>query len=95
MKIDPKLLKKHKFYGTAVVGAKGQIVIPADARKDLNIKTGDRLIVMGKLNKALGLMKTEHLSEMVKMIMDMIGNNETARVELKKYISKIYSKLKK
>jgi AbrB family looped-hinge helix DNA binding protein len=36
-----------KLYGTATVGTKGQIVIPADAREELGIKTGDRLYVVG------------------------------------------------
>lgn len=36
-----------KLFGTATVGTKGQIVIPADAREELGIKTGDRLYVIG------------------------------------------------
>jgi AbrB family looped-hinge helix DNA binding protein len=36
-----------KLYGTATVGTKGQVVIPADAREELGIKTGDRLYVIG------------------------------------------------
>lgn len=36
-----------KLFGTATVGTKGQIVIPADAREELGIKTGDRLYVVG------------------------------------------------
>ncbi len=35
-----------KFFGFAVVGTKGQIVIPAEARKALGIKSGDKLILM-------------------------------------------------
>ena len=36
-----------KLFGTATVGTKGQIVIPADAREELGIKAGDRLYVIG------------------------------------------------
>ena len=32
-----------KLYGTATVGTKGQVVIPADAREALGIASGDRL----------------------------------------------------
>jgi len=39
--------QKTQFYGTATVGTKGQIVIPADAREQLNIKEGDKLVVIG------------------------------------------------
>ncbi|MCW5937810.1 MAG: AbrB/MazE/SpoVT family DNA-binding domain-containing protein [Fimbriimonadaceae bacterium] len=34
------------FYGATTVGERGQIVIPAEARADLGIKAGDKLIVM-------------------------------------------------
>ncbi|MFA4984433.1 MAG: AbrB/MazE/SpoVT family DNA-binding domain-containing protein [Candidatus Omnitrophota bacterium] len=35
-----------KFFGKVPVGTKGQIVIPAEARKKLKIKPGDSLIVI-------------------------------------------------
>ena len=34
------------FYGSATVGAKGQVVIPADARNAMRIKEGDKLVVL-------------------------------------------------
>jgi AbrB family looped-hinge helix DNA binding protein len=34
------------FYGSATVGAKGQIVIPADARTAMQIKEGDKVVVV-------------------------------------------------
>ena len=37
--------KFPKFYGMVKVGARGQVVVPKDARKLLNIKSGDKLIV--------------------------------------------------
>jgi len=33
------------FYGSATLGERGQIVIPADARKDCDIHPGDKLLV--------------------------------------------------
>ena len=36
-----------EFYGTATIGERGQIVIPADARRDLNLKSGDKMLVFG------------------------------------------------
>lgn len=33
------------FYGSATIGDRGQIVIPADARKDCSIHAGDKLLV--------------------------------------------------
>jgi len=40
-----------KIYGTAVVGAKGQFVIPADARAEMDLREGDRLVIVGSPSK--------------------------------------------
>ena len=74
-----KLFKQHKLYGTTMVGTKGQIVIPVQARKDLGIKPGDHLVVIGKLGKALGLVKAEALSELVAMFMKHIEKLDANR----------------
>lgn len=34
------------FYGSVTVGERGQIVIPAEARAELGIQPGDKLLVM-------------------------------------------------
>jgi AbrB family looped-hinge helix DNA binding protein len=34
------------FLGSAIVGTKGQIVIPADARASMKVKEGDRVVVL-------------------------------------------------
>lgn len=39
-------LEDH-FFGSATVGERGQIVIPSEARKKLNINPGDKILVMG------------------------------------------------
>ena len=63
---------KH-LYGTATVGTKGQVVIPADAREALDIQTGDREYVMGSpTRKWLGFVKEEQLREMLDHITDNI-----------------------
>ena len=38
-----------RFYGAITVSERGQIVIPAEARRDFNIAVGDKLLVMGDL----------------------------------------------
>jgi len=51
-----------KLYGTATVGTKGQVVIPADAREELNINPGDHLYVIGSVRHGfVGLIKEEAL----------------------------------
>jgi AbrB family looped-hinge helix DNA binding protein len=42
--------KKIEVYGTVKVGDKGQVVIPAEARKELDIKPGGLLFVMAGKN---------------------------------------------
>ena len=56
-----------KLYGTATVGTKGQIVIPAEARQALDIKPGDKLFVTGMGHKnALGLIPADSLESLMK-----------------------------
>ncbi len=55
-----------KLYGTATVGTKGQIVIPADAREELNLKPGDKLYIAGSPSKrVLFCLGEDQLREMV------------------------------
>ena len=40
---------KLEFFGSATVGERGQIVLPIDLRKKINLEAGDKLIVMGAM----------------------------------------------
>ena len=51
---------KHVF-GLVTVGEKGQIVIPAKARKVFNIKAGDQLIVLGDEEQGIAIIKGENI----------------------------------
>ena len=95
---------KDKFYGTTTMGARGQVVIPAIARKELNLKPGDQLAVMGKFGKVLGLMKTEEMSAFVETIMSAMGGSASGgknlagtgmEHEVKKHFEKIFGTIKK
>ena len=58
-----------KLYGTATVGSKGQVVIPADARDELNIQTGDRLSVLGSMHgNGIVLLKEDMLEHIVEQM---------------------------
>ena len=37
---------KTGFLGSATVGTKGQIVIPADARESMKVKEGDKVVIL-------------------------------------------------
>lgn len=50
---------KHLF-GMVTVGDKGQIVIPAKARKVFGISAGDQLVILGDEAQGLAIMKSEN-----------------------------------
>ena len=51
---DRRMRGKHLF-GLVTVGEKGQIVIPARARKVFNLRPGDQLMVLGDEDQGLAL----------------------------------------
>lgn len=62
--IPPK--GKHIF-GMVKVGDKGQIVIPAKARKIFDIKPGDNLIVLGDEGQGIAIIKEKGLLDLLKI----------------------------
>lgn len=58
-------LRSH-FLGSTTVGERGQIVIPAEARKALNINSGDKLLVFRRhRHKGLLLLPAEIVDKLV------------------------------
>lgn len=51
---------KHVF-GLVTVGDKGQIVIPAKARKVFDIKAGDQLLVLGDEKQGIAIIREEDM----------------------------------
>jgi AbrB family looped-hinge helix DNA binding protein len=41
------MFKEPKFFGSTTVGDRGQIVLPAELRKEYKIEAGDKLLVIG------------------------------------------------
>ena len=73
-----------KFYGKVPVGTKGQIVIPAEARKTMNIKPGDNVIIISgppHHEKMISVLQEEEFSKFLKFFEEHVTN-------LKKAISK-------
>lgn len=62
-------MHNKRLYGTATVGSKGQIVIPAEAREELNIQPGDRLYIVNAMHGAgVVCLKEEMLESMVQQL---------------------------
>lgn len=65
---------KH-IYGIVKVGDKGQVVIPAKARKIHNIQPGDNLIVLGDEEQGIAMLKESNLLDLMNIARE-ISNEE-------------------
>lgn len=64
-------MKPHTLnvYGTVKVGERGQVVIPAEARKEFGIKAGDLMLVIGTpMKDGVALIRAEAVQEMISKI---------------------------
>ena len=61
---------KHLF-GMVTVGDKGQIVIPAKARKLFDISSGDQLIVLGDEMQGLAIIKSQHFLDLADAVRNL------------------------
>ena len=64
LNVPPK--GKHIF-GMVKVGDKGQIVIPAEARKIFDINPGDNLIVLGDESQGIAIVKEKGLMDLLRL----------------------------
>ena len=67
---------KHLF-GVVTVGDKGQIVIPAKARKLFSINAGDQVVVLGDESQGIAIIKSDNFLQMADMIRQSTENKET------------------
>ncbi|AGK55352.1 AbrB/MazE/SpoVT family DNA-binding domain-containing protein [Bacillus sp. 1NLA3E] len=59
-----KMMNHGKIFGTTSVGERGQVVIPAEAREELNIKPGEKFVVFGDARKGtVILVKSEIMNK--------------------------------
>jgi AbrB family looped-hinge helix DNA binding protein len=58
---------KHLF-GLVTVGDKGQIVIPAKARKLFDISPGDKLVVLGDEGQGMAVIKADHFLSLANIV---------------------------
>lgn len=69
---------EENFYGTATVGERGQIVIPADARKKMGINPGDKILVIGHpKNAGLLLCKIDAMKELFSSLLEDLSRIES------------------
>ncbi|MCX7942165.1 MAG: AbrB/MazE/SpoVT family DNA-binding domain-containing protein [Dictyoglomaceae bacterium] len=77
-------MKRRKIYGVATISERGQIVIPQEAREDLNLKPGDKMIVLGFGPKnGLTLIKSELFLELFNELSENLTEIERFIFKLK------------
>ena len=64
-----------KFYGATTIGERGQVVIPAEARKDLDLSHSTKVMVFsgGPIGDGLLLLKADTVSEMLTRANQMLS----------------------
>ncbi len=72
-----------RLYGATTMGERGQIVIPAEARRDLQMSPSSKLLVFGNpKGGGLLIMKVDDVGELVSQVNQIIKSIESvAKVE--------------
>ena len=65
-----------QYYGSATVGERGQMVIPAEARKALDINPGEKMVVFGGPGGRLVAVKADAVSRFVTKSMTELAELE-------------------
>ena len=73
-RVAPAPVGKH-LWGTVAMGAKGQIVIPKEAREVFGLKPGDQLLLLGDVKKGMALVKVDECG-LVEKISGEVFENE-------------------
>ena len=75
IRIEPKDIT---VYGTVKVGERGQVVIPSEVRKELEIRPGDFLLVVETpMKNGVAMIKAEAVQEMIsRMTIGLTGWDE-------------------
>jgi len=69
--------RENRCFGSAVVGPRGQVVIPANARKELGIDTGATLLVFGSFRgRGLVLLKVDAIEQMLSLMSERLASFE-------------------
>lgn len=74
-KIQDKFLNVSCL-GTTKIGDRGQVVIPAEARKILKLKAGDKLFAFVAHGKVLTMIKTDAIDRFLSDISRKLSNSK-------------------
>ena len=82
MDTNKKCSLEEQFYGAVTVGERGQVVIPAEARKRMGIAAGDKLLVMGHpFSEGVVLVKIDAMREFLSGFLEGLSGVESTLEE--------------
>lgn len=59
-------MHEFKFYASATIGIKGQIVIPQEARKELDLNEGEKVVIVkAPFHDGLLVLKADKVAEII------------------------------
>lgn len=75
-------LMPHAFYGMTTISERGQAVIPQEARENMSLNKGQKLLVFGLSDELIIFLKADYMQdiakgmeERLKTIQDIIKNS--------------------
>ena len=68
--------RNDRFAASVKVGPKGQITIPAEARKMFGIGEGDTLMVLGDRKRGIAILKADKFYDMMGGVMPGEGDRD-------------------
>lgn len=74
-----KKFSKHfaiENFEIVTMGARGQVVIPADIRKKLKLKTGEKLVCVLRAKHFIAMIKMSDISPITKMLAKMMTGDK-------------------
>ena len=75
--LDEFTERMPKFYGSVTVGERGQVAIPAEARRDQEITPGNKLLAFsGPDGRALVFIKAEFVTDIITGVTHMVSQVE-------------------
>jgi len=74
--VKPPPRGNKRFYGAVTVSERGQIVIPVEARRDFKIEIGDKLLVLGDLQRGIALAPASVLMGAMDDVLTMLQSAE-------------------
>lgn len=75
--LDEFTERMPRFYGSVTVGERGQVAIPAEARREQDITPGGKLLAFGGPDgRALMFVKAEFLTEFITNVSSLLSQFE-------------------